>query len=56
MENGSFEVVSKIVIGKRFSRKEAFLRNAGEWAEWDYKCNGIKKTSHQSKKVFLFSI
>ena len=56
MENGSFEVVSKIVIGKRFSRKEAFLRNAGEWAEWDYKCNGIKKPPYQSKKVFLFPI
>ena len=36
IENGSFEVVSKTIIGKRFSRNEAFLRNAGEWAERYY--------------------
>jgi len=35
MEIGSFGVVSKTFEMKRFSRNGAFLRNAGEWAEWD---------------------
>tara|TARA_R110002012_G_scaffold144987_1_gene303274 strand:- start:11639 stop:11860 length:222 start_codon:yes stop_codon:yes gene_type:complete len=56
MENGSFEVVSKIFIGKRFSRNEAFLRNAGECAEWDLANDYIKKPPYQCKKVFLFPI
>ncbi|MFD2827025.1 hypothetical protein ACFSYG_11105 [Leeuwenhoekiella polynyae] len=32
---GSFGVVSKTFVMKRFSRNEAFSRNVGEWAEWD---------------------
>ena len=37
MEIGNFRVVSKTFAGNRFSRNEAFLRNAGEWVEWDVK-------------------
>jgi len=29
MENGSFEVVSKTIVGKRFSRNEAFCGMQG---------------------------
>ena len=36
---GSFGVVSKTFVVKRFSRNGAFSRNVGEWAEWDCKAN-----------------
>ena len=47
MENGSFEVVSKICIGKRFSRNEAFHGMQGNVL------NGttIKPLNNKHKKI-----